>query len=193
VGGEKIDLNNSPLLPFGCVIMGHIPLALQTMASGRAFFGIIVGRAAGDKVGVMLYNTISGRAVIRRTFKVMGPTHNISPIHNVPVLFEAIDTIIEDHPSTYGADMGSHPAELSTITEPTSSLAAAPIGDVTLVAPEPTPSLAAAPIGEVTLVAPEPTPSLAAAPIGDVTLIAPDPVDDIKYPENSRFVVLRQY
>ena len=114
--GHKIDLKESPILPFGCVVLGHIPLPLQTALSGRAFEAICVGRADGYRGGVKLYNTATGRVVIRRTFKVMGPEPYISPILKVPVLYEAIDHDVEDHPTVYGADMGSSAEIVSTLS-----------------------------------------------------------------------------
>ena len=105
--GHKIDLKDSPILTFGCAVRGHIPLPLQTTKTGRSFDAVYVGRANGYRGGIKLYNTETGRIVIRKDFKVMGPGPCISPILKVPVMYEAIDNEVEDHPSVYGADMGS--------------------------------------------------------------------------------------
>jgi hypothetical protein len=46
---KKIDLKDTPLIPFGSVVKGHIPLELQTATSGRSFNGIVTGWAPGFK------------------------------------------------------------------------------------------------------------------------------------------------
>ena len=103
---KKIDLRETPILPFGCVVKAHIPLNLQTVISGRCFDGIVVGRAAGHRGGLLIFNPRTRRTVIRRTYKIMGPEPVISTILQVPILFEAVDKVVDDHPSVYGGDMG---------------------------------------------------------------------------------------
>jgi hypothetical protein len=104
--GSKIDLKNQPILPFGCLVMSRIPLELQTALGGRSVVTFNVGRAKGYKGGVQLFNPETKRMVIRRDFKVMGATPVISSIYNAQILYEAIDDVVDDHPSFYGADMG---------------------------------------------------------------------------------------
>jgi len=72
-GGTAIDLHKTPLFPFGTLVVAHIPLDLQTANSGRGFPAYFLGRAPGYDDAVLLYNTVSNRPVVRRTYKVIAP------------------------------------------------------------------------------------------------------------------------
>ena len=43
--GHPCDLSSQPLLPFGSIVMSHIPLEQQTSLSGRSIETIYVGRS----------------------------------------------------------------------------------------------------------------------------------------------------
>ncbi len=70
--GEKYDILNNPLLPFGTIIMAHLPLSEQTTLSGRAFISYYVGCAPNYRGGILLYNPATQRTIIRRSYKVIG-------------------------------------------------------------------------------------------------------------------------
>jgi hypothetical protein len=76
-GTSKPNLKNCPILPFGTRVLAHLPLKLQTALSGRAFPAIYVGRAPGVKGAIKLFNPSSKRTILRRTFKVLGPTDSV--------------------------------------------------------------------------------------------------------------------
>ena len=72
--GEKPDALKLPRLPFGSIVMAHIPVAQQTTASGRATLTYCVGTAVLQNLGgLKLFNPATKRESIRRTFKTIGP------------------------------------------------------------------------------------------------------------------------
>ena len=77
--------------------MAHCPLDLQTGLSGRSFITYSVGCAPGYKGGILLFNPTTKRYIVRRTFKVMGPTMPLD--YHVPIQFEATDTYTDDSES----------------------------------------------------------------------------------------------
>jgi hypothetical protein len=94
---KKLDLLTTPFLPFGSVVMAHRPLDLQTGLSGRSFITYSVGCAPGYKGGILLFNPSTKRYIVRRTFKVMGPT--MPNTYQFPIQFEAVDTYTDDSES----------------------------------------------------------------------------------------------
>ena len=63
-----------PLLEFGCIVMAHVPLALQGVLSGRAVETYYVGaHINGRHGGMLLYNPLTKKTIVRRTFRVLGP------------------------------------------------------------------------------------------------------------------------
>ena len=57
--------------------MAHVPLKLQATHGDRAILNYAVGTALrhrGAKGGLILFNPLTKRDVIRRTYKVIGPT-----------------------------------------------------------------------------------------------------------------------
>jgi len=72
--GKAYDLLKKPLLEFGCIVMAHVPLALQGMLSGRAIETYYVGaHINGRHGGMLLFNPITKHTIVRRTFRVLGP------------------------------------------------------------------------------------------------------------------------
>jgi hypothetical protein len=94
--GKVVDLKNTPLLPFGSIVMAHIPLNLQTTLGGRSHETYYVGCAQGYKGGVMLYNPLTKRQIVRRTFKVIGPMKQASLDYRIPILMESVDPSNEE-------------------------------------------------------------------------------------------------
>ena len=74
MGPTESELKNYSDLTFKLRVLAHLPLNLQTAISGRAFETIYVGRAPGVKGAIKLLNPSSKRIILRRTFKVLGPT-----------------------------------------------------------------------------------------------------------------------
>ena len=87
-GTSKPSLKISPLLPFGTRVLAHLTLKLQTALSGRAFSAIYIGRAPGVKGAIKLFNPSSKRTILRRTFKIIGPTDFSSPDPLIPLHIE---------------------------------------------------------------------------------------------------------
>ena len=74
--------------------MAHRPLELQTAISGRSFMTYSVGCAPGYKGGILLFNPNTKRYIVRRTFKVIGPS--VPKDYQFPIQFEAVDTYVDD-------------------------------------------------------------------------------------------------
>jgi hypothetical protein len=77
--------------------MAHRPLVLQKGISGRSFETHYVGAAPAHKNGILLFNPTTHRSIIRKTFKVIGPSNRESNYFFSPV-FESdfIDNIDND-------------------------------------------------------------------------------------------------
>ena len=72
--GKSYDMLKQPILEFGCIVMAHVPLALQGMLSGRAIETYYVGaHINGRHGGMLLFNPVTQRTIVRRTFRVSGP------------------------------------------------------------------------------------------------------------------------
>ena len=72
--GADPDMLNYPILPFGTVVMAHIPLHLQNKFSGAAVLTYYIGCAVDHYGGFMLWNPATKKSCIRRTFKILGAT-----------------------------------------------------------------------------------------------------------------------
>ena len=72
--GKTYDLLSTPFMPFGSIVMAHRPTDLQTALSGRSFVTHSVGCAPEHKGGLLLFNPATKRYIIRRSFKVLGPS-----------------------------------------------------------------------------------------------------------------------
>jgi hypothetical protein len=75
---QRIDLNNYPILPFGTVVMAHIPLNEQTKLGPRAVKHYAVGTSLLHYQGIKLFNPETKRIIIRRTFKTIGSNNPLS-------------------------------------------------------------------------------------------------------------------
>ena len=62
------------MLPFGSVVMAHIPLALQRSLGPRSVETFVVGCSLAHVGGLLLYNPVTKRVIIRRSYKTLGPT-----------------------------------------------------------------------------------------------------------------------
>jgi hypothetical protein len=78
--GKSVDVLSIPMVPFGSIVMGHIPLELQTKSGHRSVLTYCVGSATDYKGGLLLYNPTTHHTIIRRTFKVLGPQLPTPPI-----------------------------------------------------------------------------------------------------------------
>ncbi len=82
----KYDMLKQPMLDFGCIVMAHVPLDLQGVLSDRSIKTYYVGTVEnGRHGGILLYNPITKHTIIRRSFRVMGP----SDITGTSLLYEA--------------------------------------------------------------------------------------------------------
>ena len=72
--GKKPDLLTMPMIPFGSVVMAHVPVAQQTNDGPRSVLHYSVGTSILHQGGLKLFNPQTKREVIRRTFKIIGPT-----------------------------------------------------------------------------------------------------------------------
>ena len=71
--GRKPDLLKLPMIPFGSVVMAHVPLDQQTTDGPRSILHYAVGTSLGHQGGLRLFNPKTTRDLIRRTYKVLGP------------------------------------------------------------------------------------------------------------------------
>jgi hypothetical protein len=85
---EKPDLNKYPMLPFGAIVMAHIPLSKQAVGVPRSELTYFVGPSLLHKKGLKLYNPTTKREIIRGTFKTIGPVR--------PIIERATYSIDED-------------------------------------------------------------------------------------------------
>ena len=67
-----IDAASSPLLHYGSIVVAQIPTKDQTFQTGRGIELIVIGRYADGYEGIQLFNPITRRSIVRRSFKVMG-------------------------------------------------------------------------------------------------------------------------
>ena len=100
------DYKNTPLFPFGTVVMAHNPVHLQGSTGPRAFETSYVGSIPGTKGGLKLYNPATKRIICRRTFKVIGPIRPRTITASGDIYLAAYghaDDIPDDFPSVYDA------------------------------------------------------------------------------------------
>ena len=62
------------MVPFGSIVMAHIPLKDQTVLGGRCIRTSYVGIAHNHKGGILLYCPKTKRTIVRRSFRIMGPS-----------------------------------------------------------------------------------------------------------------------
>ena len=90
---EKPDLEKYPMLPFGSIVMAHIPLKLQSVGSPRSELTYCVGTSLDHKKGLRLYNPTTKKEIIRGTFKTLGPIR--PPIERATYEVTEADDILE--------------------------------------------------------------------------------------------------
>jgi hypothetical protein len=73
--GEKLNMLHNPSIPFGSIVKAHVPLDSQSGFSGRSIDTIYIGMAHGKHGGILLFNPITKRTIVRRSFRVMGPVN----------------------------------------------------------------------------------------------------------------------
>ena len=71
--GKHPDVLKLPMIPFGSVVMAHVPLDQQTTDGPRSTLHYTVGTSLGHQGGLRLFNPATKRVVVRRTYKVLGP------------------------------------------------------------------------------------------------------------------------
>ena len=71
--GKHPDALKLPMIPFGSVVMAHVPLDQQTTDGPRSILHYAVGTSLGHQGGLQLFNPVTKRVVVRRTYKVLGP------------------------------------------------------------------------------------------------------------------------
>lgn len=86
--GHTYDLRNTPLLPFGTVVLAHYPVETQHALGGRAFETFSVGIAPGYKGGILLFNPETKKYIVRRTFKPLGPKAPVSTTYKLPIEYD---------------------------------------------------------------------------------------------------------
>jgi hypothetical protein len=96
--GKPIDVQNIPIIPFGSIVMAHIPLEMQTKNGPRSTTTYCVGSARDYKGGLLLFNPETKHTIVRRTFKVMGPQLPSLPSTTIPTTL-VLDPTVIDAPS----------------------------------------------------------------------------------------------
>ena len=93
---DPIDLKLLPMLPFGSIVMAHVPVHLQSTLHPKSIRMIAVGSSLMHQGGILLYNPLTNKVVTRRTFKQLGPVDITSDTTEYTVNFEE-DGIILDN------------------------------------------------------------------------------------------------
>ena len=75
--GIKVDLPVTPMLPFGTVVMAHVPLDIQRTLGARAVKTYCIGTSIVHREGLLLYNPETHRVTVRRTYKAISPHDNV--------------------------------------------------------------------------------------------------------------------
>ena len=83
--GIKPDLKKLPILPFGAIVMAHIPLLQQETQGPRSSLTYVIGTSLKHRGGLLLYNPVTKRIVVRHTYKTLGPDlpNAERPIYNL--------------------------------------------------------------------------------------------------------------
>jgi hypothetical protein len=61
------------MLPFGSIVMAHVPVHLQSTLHPKSIRMIAVGSSLIHQGGILLYNPLTNKVVTRRTCKQLGP------------------------------------------------------------------------------------------------------------------------
>ena len=65
------------MIPFGAVVMAQVPRKQQVTHDDRSILNYAIGttlRHKGAKGGLILFNPLTKREVLRCTYKIIGPT-----------------------------------------------------------------------------------------------------------------------
>ncbi len=76
------------MLPFGPIVMAHVPVHLQSTLHPKNICMIAVGSSCIHQGGILLYNPLTNKVVTRRTFKQLGPVDVTSIIPSYTVDYE---------------------------------------------------------------------------------------------------------
>jgi len=82
--GINYDFINTPLIPFGCRVMAHTPVQLQTKLGDNSILHYYVGPAPYHKQGVLLYNPKTKSTIVRRSFHQLN--HDDQPNPTLPIV-----------------------------------------------------------------------------------------------------------
>jgi hypothetical protein len=69
--GTRINIHDTPMIPFGSRVKAHIPLRLQDMGTTRCRDAICIGRAVDHKGSILLRHLDTMKVVVRYSFKVL--------------------------------------------------------------------------------------------------------------------------
>ena len=70
---DPINLDLLPMIPFGTIVMAHVPVHLQSTLHPKSIRMIAVGSSLIHQGGILLYNPLTNKVITRRTFKQIGP------------------------------------------------------------------------------------------------------------------------
>ena len=70
---DPINLDMIPMLPFGTIVMAHVPVHLQSTLHPKSIRMVAVGSSLIHQGGILLYNPVTNKVITRRTFKQIGP------------------------------------------------------------------------------------------------------------------------
>jgi hypothetical protein len=116
--GHPYDMSVHPMLPFGTLVMAHLPLELQHALSGRSFETFYVRSAHEHKNGLLLFNPVTKRCIVRRTFKALGFSKIPSPVYDIDADYVAPSDVLSDitYPAEHHSlDMMNDPVSSSTL------------------------------------------------------------------------------
>ena len=118
--GNKPDLLTMSMIPFGSVVMAHVPLKLQVIHGDRAILNYAVGTALRHKRakgGLILFNPLTKREVIRRTYKVIGPVvpSQIRPEYDMDGDGNVTETTVSQDTLEATADVNDYKCLIGTI------------------------------------------------------------------------------
>ena len=86
--GSSYDLSKFHIFPFGSVVMGHLPLDLQTATSGRSDERYFVGIAHDFNLGIRLYCPINKSTITRHYYKFLD---TVTPMwYRIPILYSIL-------------------------------------------------------------------------------------------------------
>ena len=79
--GDPSDLSKKLTVPFGSVVMCHLPLDLQTATSGRSGERYFVGIAHDFNSGIRLYCSTNKTTITRHSYKLIDTVNPNAPVY----------------------------------------------------------------------------------------------------------------